>query len=85
MVHECLLKLKTLDVLLVLDLLLDVLIALEELVVLSLSKLKSLVEVCLKLLLQSIHLILLLLNQIGLGRNNLLVTFLHILFPLNCL
>ena len=72
LVLECLLELDSLDVLLVLDFFFHVLVPLKQLVMLSLSELESLVEIGLKLLLKSIHLILLLLNQLGLVSNDFL-------------
>ena len=78
MVLKSALELDALNVLLVLDLLLDVLVSLQELVVLGLSQLQPLVQVRLQLLLQSVHLVLLLLDQLGLGSNNLLVAILHV-------
>jgi hypothetical protein len=47
--------------------------------VLGLSKLQSLVQVGLELLLEGVHLVLLLLNELGLGSNDLLLSFLHVL------
>lgn len=82
LVLEGLLELETLDVLLVLNLLLDILISLEEFVVLRLSQLQSLIQVGFQLFLQGIHLILLLLNQLGLSGDDLLGSLLHVLFPL---
>lgn len=77
--RELLLKLDSLNVLLVFNLLLDVLVSLEQLVVLSFSQLESLVEVGLEFLLQSIHLVLLLLNQLSLSSDDLLLSLLHVL------
>ena len=47
---------------------------------LGFSELQPLVEVGLELLFESIHFILLLLDQFGFGSNNLLLSFLHVLF-----
>jgi hypothetical protein len=58
---------------------------LQKFVMFGFSELKSLVEIGLKLLLQSIHFILLLLNQFGFSCNDLLRSFLHVLFSLFCL
>ena len=77
------LELDSLDVLLVLNLLLDVLVALKQLVVLGLSELKPLIQVGLELLLERIHLVLLPLDELGLGGNDLLVAALHIRLALN--
>lgn len=79
MVLEGALELDTLNVLLVLDLLLNILIALQQLVVFGLSKLEALVQVGLELLLESVHLVLLLLDELGLGSDDLLVSVLHVL------
>ena len=79
MILERLLELDPLNVLLVLDFLLHILVPLQKFVVFSLSELKSLVQVSLQLLLESIHLILLLLDELGLGSNDLLGAFLHVL------
>ena len=79
------LELGLLDVLLVLDLLLDILVALEQLVVLRLSQLETFVQVGLELLLKRVHLVLLLLNQSCFGGDDLLVATQHICFPLVCL
>ena len=46
----------------------------------SFSKLQTLVEVGLQLFLESVHFILLSLNQLGLSGNYFLVTILHVLF-----
>ena len=81
-VHESALELDSLDVLLVFDLLLHVLVSLEQLVVLSLTELQSLVQIGLELLLESVHLVLLLLDQLGLGSDDLLVSFLEVSLPL---
>lgn len=72
-------KLDSFDILLVLNFLLDVLVSLEELVMFGLSELKSLVEVGFELLLESVHLVLLLLDQFGLGSDDLLCSLLHVL------
>jgi len=76
------LKLDSLNILLVFNFFFDVLISLEKFVVFSLSQLQSLVQVGLKFLLQSIHLILLLLNELGFSSNDFLVSFLHVLLSL---
>ena len=81
MVHEGAFELDSLDVLLVFDLLLDVLVSLKEFVVLGLTKLQSFVQVSLELLLEGVHLVLLLLNQLGLGGNDLLMSFLEVSLP----
>lgn len=75
-------ELDSLDVLLILNFLFHILVSLEELVVLSLSQLQSFIEVGLELLLEGIHLILLLCDELSLRSNNFLVTLLHILFSL---
>jgi hypothetical protein len=77
-----LLKLNSFDVLLVFDFLLHVLVSLEKFVVFGLSKLQSLVEVGLKLFLESIHLVLLFLDELGLVSDDLLLSLLHVLFSL---
>ena len=78
MVHESALKLLELDLLLVLDLFLHILVPLQKLVVLSLPELKTLIQIRLELFLECIHFVLLLLDKLSLGRNNLLVTGLHV-------
>jgi hypothetical protein len=75
-------ELDSLDVLLIFDFLLDILVSLEELVVLRLSQLQALVEVGLELLLECIHFVLLLLDELGLGSDDFLVTLLHVLLSL---
>lgn len=82
MVLERLLKLDTLYVLLILDLFLHVLVPLQQFVVLRLPELESLIQIGLQLLLQSIHLILLLLDKLCLRGDDLLGTLLHVLFTL---
>lgn len=52
-----------LDILLVLNLFLDILVALKQLVVLRLPQLEALVQVCLEFLFERVHLVLLLLDQ----------------------
>lgn len=47
---------------------------------LGLTELQSLIEVALKLLFKGIHLVLLLLNQLGLGGDDLFVSQLHVFF-----
>lgn len=81
MVHEGALELDSLDVLLVFDLLLDILVSLEELVVFGLTKLQSLVQVGLEFLLESVHLIIVLLDKFGLGSNDLFVAILQVSLP----
>ena len=81
MVHEGAFELDSLDILLVFDLLLDVLVSLQEFVVLGLTKLQSFVQVGLELLLEGVHLVLLLLNQLGLGGDDLLMSFLEVSLP----
>ena len=75
--------LDSLEVLLIFNFLLDVLVSLEQLIMLVLSKLQPLVEVSLQLLLKSIHLVLLFLNKFGLGGNDLLMPILHVFFSLS--
>ena len=82
MVLESTLELDTLNVLLVLNLLLDVLVALKKLVVLSLSQLEALVEIGLELLFERVHLVLLLLNEFSLLSDDLLMSLLHVLLAL---
>lgn len=82
MILERLLELDPLNVLLVLNFLLHILVPLQKFVVLGLPELKSLVQVGLKLLLECVHLVLLLLDELGLGSNDLLGAFLHVLLPL---
>jgi len=82
LVLESFLKLDSLNVLLILDFLLDVLVSLKQLVVLCLSELQSLIQIGLKLLLQGVHFILLFLDEFGLGIDDLLLPFLHILLSL---
>jgi len=79
---ESLLKLSSLDVLLIFNLLLNVLVSLKELVVLCLSKLQSLVKVGFQLLFQSIHFVLLLLDELSFGSNDLLAALLKVAFTL---
>jgi len=82
LVLESFLKLDSLNVLLILDFLLDVLVSLKQLVVLCLSELQSLIQIGLKLLLQGVHFILLFLDEFGLGIDDLLLPLLHILLSL---
>ena len=82
MVLESTLELDTLNVLLVLNLLLDVLVALKKLVVVSLSQLEALVEIGLELLFERVHLVLLLLNEFSLLSDDLLMSLLHVLLAL---
>ena len=79
LVLESFLKLDSLNVLLILDFLLDVLVSLKQLVVLCLSELQSLIQIGLKLLLQGVHFILLFLDEFGLRIDDLLLPLLHIL------
>jgi hypothetical protein len=65
--------LKALDVLAVFNLLLYVLVALQDFVVFDLTKLKALIHAVLKLLFQSVHLILLSVHQVSLRCKDLLV------------
>jgi hypothetical protein len=81
-VLESTLELNTLNVLLVLDFLLHVLVALQKLVVLSLSQLEALVKVGFKLLFERVHLVLLSLDEFSLGSNDFLMSFLHVLLTL---
>lgn len=78
MVLESTLELDALNVLLVLDLLLHVLVALQKLVVLSLSQLEALVQVGFKLLFERVHLVLLFLDEFSLSSNDFLMSFLHV-------
>ena len=86
--HSCddllisLFELDSLDFLLVFDLFFDVLVSLQKLVVLGFSELQSFIEVALKLLFERVHLILLLLDELGLCSDDLFMSFLHVLFPL---
>lgn len=82
MVLESLLELDSLNILLVLNFFLDVLVSLQQFVMLSLTKLESLIQVCLQFFLQSIHLILLFLDELGLSCNDLFRSFFHVFFPL---
>lgn len=77
-----LLELDPLEVLLVLELLLDVLISLEELVVFVVSDLQLFGHDSLLLLPGGVHLVLLLLDQLGFGSNDFLVSSLHVLLVL---
>ena len=77
-----LLELDPLEVLLVLELLLDVLVALEELVVLVVPDLQLFRHDGLLLLAGGVHLVLLLLDQLGLGSHDFLVARLHVLLVL---
>jgi hypothetical protein len=77
-VLESTLELDALNVLLVLDLLLHVLVALQKLVVLSLSQLEALVQVGFKLLFERVHLVLLFLDEFSLSSNDFLMSFLHV-------
>ena len=78
MVHECLLKLEPFDVLLVFNLLLDVLVALEDLVVFNFPLLQPLVHSELQSLFVGSHLVGLLLHQLRLGSQDLLVSCLFV-------
>ena len=81
-VLESTLELDALNVLLVLDFLLHILVALEKLVVLSLSQLEALVKVGFKLLFERVHLVLLSLDEFSLGSDDFLMSFLHVLLAL---
>ena len=65
LVLESLLKLNSLDVLLVLDFFFDVLVSLKKLIVFGLSQLQSLIQVGLELFLEGVHLVLLLPDELG--------------------
>ena len=73
------LELDSLQVLLVLNFLLDILVSLKEFVVFSFSELQPLIEITLELLLESVHLVLLLLDELGLCSDDLLVPLFHVL------
>ena len=79
-----LLKLVALQGLLVLDLLLGIFVALQNLVVLLLTFLEVLVHLILETLAERVHLSLLLLHEFGFGREDLFVAVFHVLlsFPL---
>ena len=77
-----LLELDPLNLLLVLNLFFDVLVSLEKLVVLGFSELQSFIEVALELLFERVHLVLLLLDELGLSSDDLLMSFLHVFFAL---
>lgn len=77
-----LLKLVAHKSLLVLELLLCVLVALENLIVLDFAKLQPLVHLAFKLLSQGSHLDLLLLHHFSFGRENLFMAVLHVLLAL---
>jgi hypothetical protein len=79
---EASLNLDALKILLVLKLLLDVLVALEKLVVFDLALLQSLIHACFYLLAKSIHLIGLLLDKGCLSGDNLLMALLHVAIAL---
>lgn len=79
---EASLDLDALKILLVLELLFHVLVALEQLVVLNLALLESLVHASLNLLAKGVHLVGLFLNQSCLGSNDLLVALLHVAIAL---
>jgi hypothetical protein len=79
------LSLDALNVLLVLDFLLDVLVALEDLIVLDFAHLKSLVHLGFEFLLEGSHLVSLLGHEVGLAGKDLLVHFDHVLFALHLL
>ena len=82
MVLERLLELDSLNVLLVLNFLLHILVSLQQFVVLCLTQLQPLVQVRLQFLFQSVHFILLFLDQLGFGSDDLLRSLLHVLFTL---
>lgn len=75
-------ELDSLDFLLVFNLFFHVLVSLKELVVLGFSELQSFIEVALELLFERVHLVLLLLDELGLCSDDLLMSLLHVLFPL---
>ena len=77
-----LLELIALQGLLVLDLLLRVLIPLQNLVMLLLALLEILVHLIFESLAQCVHLGLLLLHELGFGREDLLVAVFHVLLAL---
>ena len=79
---ERLFKLGALNVLLVFNFFLYVLISLQQLVVLGLSELQSLVKIGLKLFLEGIHFVLLLIDKLGFGGDDLLGSLIHVLFTL---
>ncbi len=79
---EASLNLDAFKILLILELLLDVLVALEELVVLDLALLQALVHASFDLLAKGIHLIGLLLDKSGLCGDNLLMALLHVAIAL---
>ena len=70
----------SLQVLLIFNFFLNVLVPLEQLIVFIFSELQSLIEVAFQLLLEGIHLVLLSLDELGFGGDDLLVSFLHVLF-----
>ena len=78
-----LLELVHLLLLLVLYFLFDVLVSLEKLVVFDLTQLQSFIEFFFQFFLESVHLVLLLLDELGLGSDDLLMSLLHVLFSLN--
>lgn len=71
-----------LNALLVFDLLLDVLVALQDLVVLILANLESLVHLGFQLLLQGLHLLILLHDHVRFTRIHLLLHLLSVLIAL---
>lgn len=77
-----LLELVHLLLLLVLYFLFDVLVSLKKFVVFDLTQLQSFIEVSFQFLLKSVHLVLLLLDEFGLGSDDLLMSLLHVLFSL---
>ena len=81
-VLESFLELDSLNILLVFNFLLYVLVSLEQFVVLSLTQLQSLVQISLKLFLESIHFILLFLDQLSFSSDDLLWSLLHVFFTL---
>lgn len=82
LILERLLKLDSLDILLIFNFLLHVLVPLQKLIMLCLAQLKSFVQVCFKLFLEGIHFILLLLNELRFMGNNFLGSFFHVFFAL---
>lgn len=74
-----------LEGLLALDLLLNILISLQDLIVLHLAQLKTLVHARLQLLFKCIHLVLLFLHKLSLRSKDLLVARLHIVLAFRLL
>ena len=82
LILEGLFELDPFKVLLVFNFFLDVLVTLKQLIMLCFSQLESFVQVGLQFFLQSIHFILLLLNEFSLGSNDFLGSILHVFFTL---